>query len=45
MKAVNYISILLLLVLGSCSSGLYSGFEYDDLYYLPSDKPVVDYRR
>jgi hypothetical protein len=41
MKAVNYISILLLLVLGSCSSGLYTGLEYDDLYYLPSDKAVV----
>jgi hypothetical protein len=41
MKAVNYISILLLLVLGSCSSGLYTGFEYDDLYYLPSDKPAT----
>ena len=41
MKAVNYISVLLLLVLGSCSSGLYTGFEYDDLYYLPSDKPVT----
>ncbi len=41
MKAVNYITILLLLVLGSCSSGLYTGFEYDDLYYLPSDKQVV----
>jgi len=40
MKAVNYISILVILVLGSCSSGLYSGLEYDDLYYLPSDRPV-----
>ncbi|OFY60115.1 MAG: hypothetical protein A2V50_07230 [Bacteroidetes bacterium RBG_19FT_COMBO_42_10] len=41
MKAVNYISILILLVLGSCSSGLYTGFEYDDLYYMPSDRPVT----
>jgi hypothetical protein len=41
MKAVNYISILILLVLGSCSSGLYKGMEYDDLYYLPSDKQVT----
>jgi len=41
MKAVKYISLLAILVLGSCSSGLYTGFEYDDLYYLPSDKQVA----
>jgi hypothetical protein len=41
MKAVNYTAIFLMLVLGSCSSGLYTGLEYDDLYYLPSDKPVT----
>ena len=41
MKALSYISILALLVLGSCSSRLYTGVEYDDLYYLPSDRPVT----
>ena len=42
MKAINYIAISLLLVLGSCSSGLYTGLEYDDLYYLPSDRTVTN---
>jgi len=41
MKVSNYISVLALLVLGSCSSSLYTGVEYDDLYYLPSDRPVT----
>jgi hypothetical protein len=41
MKALTYISASLLLTLGSCSSSLYTGAEYDDLYYLASDKPVV----
>jgi hypothetical protein len=41
MKALNYISVLALLVLGSCTSSLYTGVEYDDLYFLPSDQPVA----
>lgn len=41
MKAVKYISIMILFVLGSCSTGVYSGLEYDDLYYLPSDRQAV----
>ena len=40
MKALCYISGLALLTLGSCSSNLYVGSEYDDLYYLSSDEPV-----
>jgi hypothetical protein len=38
MKALNYISILALLALMSCTSSLYTGVEYDDLYYLPSEE-------
>jgi len=41
MKALNYISLFALLALGSCTSKLYTGAEYDDLYYLPSDAPVA----
>jgi hypothetical protein len=41
MKALSQILVLALLTLGSCTSRLYTGAEYDDLYYLPSDKPVV----
>lgn len=41
MKALNYISVITLLALASCTSSLYTGVEYDDLYYLPSDQPVT----
>jgi hypothetical protein len=45
MKALKYISILSLLVFASCSSTLYTGVEYDDLYYLPSDKPAAPIKK
>ena len=42
MKAVFYISILVTLIVSSCATGgMYLGSEYDDLYYSPADKPVV----
>jgi hypothetical protein len=41
MKAISYIVSLMLLILGSCTPTLYTGAEYDDLYYSASDKPVV----
>src|SRR5665811_197802 len=41
MKTISQIVVLALLTLGSCTSSLYTGAEYDDLYYLPSDQPVV----
>ena len=41
MRALAYISLILLLILGSCSSSQYSGSEYDDLYYSSSDKPAT----
>jgi hypothetical protein len=41
MKAINYISILALLATVSCTSALYTGVEYDDIYYQASDQPVV----
>jgi hypothetical protein len=41
MKTLSQILVLALLTLGSCTSSLYTGAEYDDLYYLPSDKPVA----
>jgi hypothetical protein len=41
MKALYYIFGLALLTLASCSSGLYVGTEYDDLYYQNSDQPVT----
>jgi hypothetical protein len=44
MKATNYIFGLALLTLASCSSGLYVGTEYDDLYYVSSDQPVTQAR-
>jgi len=42
MKALFYILVSATLLVSSCAtSGRYLGGEYDDLYYLPSDKPVV----
>jgi hypothetical protein len=41
MKNLSHISVVALFVLSSCSSGLYTGADTDDLYYLPSDQPVV----
>ena len=41
MKTLTQIFILALFILSSCTSALYTGAEYDDLYYLPSDKPAV----
>jgi hypothetical protein len=41
MKASYYIFGLALFTLASCSSGLYTGAEYDDLYYQNSDLPVT----
>ena len=41
MKALYHTLFLTLLALGSCTSSLYTGAEYDDLYYLPSDQPAV----
>jgi len=41
MKALSYLTIVVLLVLMSCSSGMYSGVEYDDLYFQASDQPVT----
>ncbi|NMC37501.1 MAG: hypothetical protein GYA41_04170, partial [Bacteroidales bacterium] len=41
MKAFHSIFGFVLLILASCSSGLYVGTEYDDLYYQNTDKPVV----
>ncbi len=41
MKALYYIFGIALLTLASCSSGLYVGTEYDDLYYQSSDQPVI----
>jgi hypothetical protein len=41
MKTISQILILGVLALSSCTSALYTGAEYDDLYYLPSDQPVV----
>ena len=40
MKALYYIFGLALLTLVSCTSKLYVGTEYDDLYYVSSDQPV-----
>ncbi len=44
MKALYYISIVVLIGLSSCNSALYTGAEYDDLYYLPSDRPISESR-
>jgi hypothetical protein len=42
MKALLYIIILATLLVSSCAtSGVYLGGEYDDLYYSPSDQPVI----
>src|SRR5450759_1047751 len=41
MKTLYQIFILALLTLSSCTSTLYRGAESDDLYYLPSDKPIA----
>jgi len=41
MKSLNYIALAALLALGSCSSSLYTGMEYDDLYFLSSDRTVA----
>jgi hypothetical protein len=41
MKSVSYIIILALLFMSSCTSRLYTGADYDDLYFSPSDNPVV----
>ena len=41
MKALFYIMVLITAILSSCAPSLYVGGEYDDLYYSPSDKPVV----
>jgi len=41
MKTLLQISVLALFTLASCTSSLYTGAEYDDLYYTPSDQPVV----
>ena len=45
MKASHYILVLILFTLGSCTSSLYTGAEYDDLYYLASDEPVISARQ
>jgi hypothetical protein len=44
MKTLSYILVVSLLVLGSCTSSLYTGTEYDDLYYQSTDKPVTKVR-
>ncbi len=44
MKTLSQILILFLFALSSCTSSLYTGGEYDDLYYLPSDQPVAKNR-
>ena len=41
MKVFTNIAVIALLVLGSCTSRLYTGGEYDDLYYLPTDQTVT----
>ncbi|HOX74021.1 MAG TPA: hypothetical protein PLB27_04855, partial [Bacteroidales bacterium] len=41
MKVFTNIAIISLLVLGSCTSRLYTSGEYDDLYYQPSDQTVT----
>jgi hypothetical protein len=44
MKALSHIALLIALVLSSCTPALYTGAEYDDLYYSAADKPVVTER-
>jgi hypothetical protein len=41
MKALTYITVLALLALMSCTSGLYSGVENDDLYFQASDQAIA----
>ncbi len=41
MKTLLYISVFIILTLGSCTSTLYTGAEYDDLYYTASDNAVA----
>jgi hypothetical protein len=41
MKALSHIALLIALVLSSCTPALYTGAEYDDLYYSAADKPGV----
>ena len=41
MKALSHIAVLMALILNSCAPAVYTGAEYDDLYYSPSDKPQV----
>lgn len=41
MKAHYYITGLATILLSSCVTSKYVGGEYDDLYYTPSDQPVV----
>ena len=41
MKALSQIAVLILLILSSCSPAVYTGAEYDDLYYSASDQPDV----
>jgi hypothetical protein len=45
MKAVLYIMGLVTILLSSCVTSKYVGGEYDDLYYTPSDQPVVSVRK
>jgi hypothetical protein len=45
MKTLNYILIISTAILSSCATGLYVGGEYDDLYYSPSDKPVMSVQK
>lgn len=44
MKALYYISVVVVIALSSCNSALYTGAEYDDLYYQPSDRPLSEVR-
>ena len=41
MKALSIVPIVGMLILGSCSSSLYTGAEYDDLYYSGEDQQPV----
>ncbi|NLA50418.1 MAG: hypothetical protein GX876_13290, partial [Bacteroidales bacterium] len=38
MKVFTKIAVVVLFVLGSCTTRLHTVAEYDDLYYLPSDQ-------
>src|SRR5659263_595063 len=41
MKKLRYIIPVILVIASSCTSQLYTGTTDDDLYYRPSDQPVV----